>query len=81
MAETPTRESYAMPILIKYTTLRIGLLRRERQTDLVTLNDDGTICFYLATIDNYYDSIELHDGLPEIFVPITTVVSDSDIEL
>ncbi len=69
-----------MPILIKYPTIHVGLLRRERQTDLVTLNEDGTIGYYLATIDNYYNNIELHGAsLPVTFDHAPTDSSDSEI--
>ncbi len=69
-----------MPILIKYPTIHIGLLRREKQTDLVTLNDDGTIGYYLATIDNPSNRIELHGAsLPVTFDHSPTDLSDSEI--
>jgi len=67
-----------MPTLIKYLTLHIGLLRRETETDLVTVNADGAIGYYLATItDNH---IELHSGFPVAFNPAPTDLSDSEIQ-
>ena len=66
-----------MPTLIKYATLRVGLLHRDHATDLVTLNPDGTIAYYLATI--VANEIELHGGFPTTFDHQPTDCSDSPV--
>ena len=66
-----------MPTLIKYPTLRIGLLRRETETDLVTINANGTVGYYLATISD--NRIELHSGLPVAFDHTPVDSSDSEV--